>query len=142
MVNYKEKSAATAGERPENRIEYQALSEGSKLVFDSVHESPAPSTYYETTKQEEIMRETAMRKDLILQDLVPLLLAQNGEYPKTRKFLVAFSRFGATQVHPDCAKMKESEKLIPFARKYHNEPYQQLLDELIERASLDNVKLN
>lgn len=142
-MNYKEKSASTVFEqRPENRIEYHPIAEMSRLAFDSMHESPQATTYYESTKQEEMQRESVMRKDLVLQDLVPLLLSQNGEFPATKKLLVAYSRFGATQVNPDCAKMKDIDRLVPFARKFHDEPYRVLLEELIRRASADDIKLN
>ena len=105
-------------------------SPGPRISIGQTSSSKHSAEEYPALKAEELKAELDMRKGLILDDLIPLLLAQEHRYPKTEVLLLALARFGAAFTSLETAEGKDVDAIMEAASKLSHQEYQMLLGEV------------
>lgn len=97
----------------------------------------APSDLqYQDLKNKEFERELAERRDLLLDGVLPLLLDQQGGYPRSPAVCSAWTRFGASLVDKRLARSCDQQRLEDASRRVPHAGYQRLLRELADEVNL------
>lgn len=126
----------------EGRIGSPAPAPLKQLSGNFVPKLAAPSELvqssdeYTIIKAEELRAEVEMRKNLILVDIIPLLLSQEHNYPKSELLLLSLIRFGASFISLELAGAKDIAKVLETALKFGDQDYQMLLAEMTQVINL------
>lgn len=91
---------------------------------------------YQEIKKIQFDKELLARRTLILEGLLPLMLDQQGNYPKSTNLYMAWIKFGASLADKKLAKISHKDVLEKASHGLPHAGLQRLLKEMTQEASL------
>lgn len=90
---------------------------------------------YQEIKKIQFDKELLARRTLILEGLLPLMLDQQCNYPKTSNLYLAWIKFGASLVDKELAKISDINLFEKASHSLPHAGFQRLLKEMSQEAN-------